>query len=332
MKVVFTCGDLNGIGLETFYKYILNQDDLTSTYTLFCNIKSLQEYFNKLNYKYEIDHNILIINKNKVILEECDSEVKIRFGKISEDAGKLAIQSITKASLYTSKGDYDFIVTLPIQKESMYLAGWEFTGHTEFFEKYYSDSITQMMLFSSGLRVVPLTIHIPLKEVAKSINKRLVIDNILALNQSLKQNFGINNPKIAVLGLNPHAGESGAFGDEEIEIITPAIKDTKHQGINVFGPFSADGFFGFGEFVKYDGIISMYHDQGLIPLKLFASGGGVNFTSGLRIVRTSPDHGTAMNIAGKDLADIRSLSESVEYGKIIAKNRIKFTKKRNKLI
>ena len=324
MKIAITCGGLNGIGLETFFKYIYYNQGLNSQITLFCNIGSMRNYFQLLNFEFQIENNCLIINNNKVFLEECEADVNISFGNSKKDAGQLAIEAIEKASFYTSKGDYDFIVTLPIQKESMYLAGWEFTGHTEYYNKFYSSSLTQMMLFSSSLRVVPITVHIPLKDVAKSITKGLVFNNITALHQSLKENFGIKKPKIAVLGLNPHAGENGAFGDEEIEIIAPAIYDAKNQSINVNGPFSADGFFGFGEFVKYDGIISMYHDQGLIPLKLFASGGGVNFTSGLKIIRTSPDHGTAMNIAGKNKADYRSLAEAIEYGRIIAKNRKTF--------
>lgn len=321
MNIAFSCGDLNGIGLEIFYKYFKNNTDFNSKYHLYCNIKSLKDYFNSLNYDYTIDKNILKIKDTSIVLEECIGEVNIEFGKIDKKAGELAIRSIEKAALYASKGEHDYLVTLPIQKESMYLADWEFKGHTEFFDKYYRESNTQMMLFSDKLRVVTATIHIPIKEVASKITKNLIFDNIIELKKSLNINFAIDNPKIAVLGLNPHAGENGSIGTEEIDVISPAIEDAKKQGVNVDGPFPADGFFGFGEFKKYDGIISMYHDQGLIPLKLYAEGGGVNFTSGLSIVRTSPDHGTAMDIAGKNIANIKSISESIEYGKIISENR-----------
>jgi 4-hydroxy-L-threonine phosphate dehydrogenase PdxA len=149
------------------------------------------------------------------------------------------------------------------------------------------------------------------------------LSNIIEFNNSLRLNFGIKSPRIAVLGLNPHAGENGSIGDEEINIIGPAVKMGKENGIDVDGPFPADGFFGFGDFRNYDGVLSMYHDQGLIPLKLFAEGGGVNFTSGLSIIRTSPDHGTAMKIAGKNIASYKSLSQSIEYGIKIKNNRLK---------
>lgn len=326
MKIAFTCGDLNGIGLEIFYKYFFHNEDFESTYTIFCNSKSLRDYFDKLKYKYKIEDNILKIKKSKIFIEECENEVEINFGETQKDAGMLAVESIEKASFYTAKGDYDFLVTIPIQKQSTYLAGWKYPGHTEYFNEFYKKHYTQMMLFSGSFRVVPVTVHIPLKDVSKNITEELILHNIKQINRSIRTNFGIKKPKIAVLGLNPHCGENGSFGDEEIKFISPAIEKARELDINVKGPFAADGFFGFGDFVNYDGILSMYHDQGLIPLKLYAYGGGVNFTTGLSIVRTSPDHGTAMDIAGKNIANIKSISEAIESGKLIFANRKKYMK------
>lgn len=322
MSFIFSCGDVNGIGLEIFYKYFNENQCVDDKIAIACNKNSLIEYFEKLSFKYVINKDELAINNNKINIIDCINYSNINFGEVKKDAGLLATESIDKAAKLVEENIYDFIVTLPIQKETMYLADWDFTGHTEYFNKYYKESTTQMMLFSENLRVVPLTIHIPLKDVSSSINIDSILTNIIEFNNSLKLNFGIESPRIAVLGLNPHAGENGSIGDEEINIISPAIKKAKEKGVNVEGPFPADGFFGFGDFKNYDGILSMYHDQGLIPLKLYAEGGGVNFTSGLRIIRTSPDHGTAMNIAGKNIANYKSLSESIEYGIKIKNNRL----------
>lgn len=322
MKIVFSCGDLNGIGLEIFYKYFSNSVDLHDDYAIACNKLSLIDYFKKLKVRLTIENDSLIINNKAIKLIECINSPIVEFGKISKESGKLAVESIEIASELCKNQIYDAIVTLPIQKESMYLAAWEFTGHTEYFNKYFKKSNTQMMLFSGDLRVVPLTIHIALKDVASKISIESIIENVKELDKSLKFNFAIENPKIAVLGLNPHSGENGSFGEEEITIINPAIEKVRELGLNVNGAFPADGFFGFGEFKKYDGILSMYHDQGLIPLKLYADGGGVNFTSGLSIIRTSPDHGTAMAIAGKNIANEKSLKEAVESAIEILKNRV----------
>lgn len=323
MSFIFSCGDVNGIGLEIFYKYFNDNQCINEKIAIACNKKTLIEYFEKLSLKYKINHDELIINDNKINIIECENYSKIEFGKVKKDAGLLAIESIDMASKLVQENIYDFIITLPIQKETMYLADWEFTGHTEYFNKYYKESTTQMVLFSDNLRVVPLTIHIPLKDVSRSISIDSILSNIIEFNNSLRLNFGIKSPRIAVLGLNPHAGENGSIGDEEINIIGPAVKMGKENGIDVDGPFPADGFFGFGDFRNYDGVLSMFHDQGLIPLKLFAEGGGVNFTSGLSIIRTSPDHGTAMKIAGKNIASYKSLSQSIEYGIKIKNNRLK---------
>lgn len=324
MRIVFSCGDVNGIGLEIFYKYFKNNVKTENEFAIVCNEKTLFEYFQKLDVDFEIKNTSLLINDNLIRIVDCDIYSEVEFGKISSECGKLAIESIEKASLLCKSKEYDAVVTLPIQKESMYLADWEFTGHTEFYNKNYQKSNTQMMLFSGNLRVVPLTIHVPLKDVSSLLSIDNIVNNLVELNDSLKLNFNIDNAKIAVLGLNPHAGENGSFGDEEIKIIQPAIDRVRKLGVDVSGPFPADGFFGFGEFKNYDGILSMYHDQGLIPLKLFAEGGGVNFTSGLEIIRTSPDHGTAMAIAGKNKASEKSLKESIESAFEIVNNRNKY--------
>jgi len=326
MKIIFSCGDLNGIGLEIFYKFFLNNENIEDSFAIACNKLSLIDYFQKLNVNFEIENENLIIKNKEIRIFACNNYTKVEFGKVNKDSGKLAVESIEIASELCKNKEFDAIVTLPIQKESMYLAGWDFTGHTEYFNKNFKKSNAQMMLFSGNLRVVPLTIHIALKDVSSQISIESIVNNVQELNDSLKLNFAIEKPKIAVLGLNPHSGENGSFGDEEITTINPAIEKVKEMGIDVEGAFPADGFFGFGEFKKYDGILSMYHDQGLIPLKLYADGGGVNFTSGLSIIRTSPDHGTAMAIAGKNIANEKSLKESIESTKEIHLNRIKHGK------
>ena len=305
MKIAVTAGDVNGIGLELFTKVL---DSFHDDLILYSNKNIYQSYLESSGIQYK-DCNI----------ENISFDYTPELGVLSSESGNHAIQSIQKAVDDAIDGNVDAIVTLPINKESVYKAGWKFPGHTEYFANKFSEHEYNMLLAFEKVRVIPLTIHIPLNEVSSYLSFDLIKRKIKSFEKSLKTDFGIKKPRIAVLGLNPHAGENGSIGKEEIELIIPVINDLNE--INIFGPFPADGFFGFGDYLKYDGIVSMYHDQGLIPLKLISKGAGVNITSGLPIVRTSPDHGTAFDIAGKNVADAESLKQSIILAKEIVKNR-----------
>ncbi len=322
MKLIFSCGDVNGIGLEIFFK-ILEKKEIKDDVAICVNSKSLFSYFDLMDLDYQKIGNKIKINENYFEIIECETEAKIEFGKITKESGSLSIESLDISSGLVSNKKYNALITLPIHKDALYLAGWEFIGHTDYLESKFAIRKTLMLLYHKNLRVVPATIHIPLKDVSTTLNQEMLIEIIESLDIMLNVDFDIKNRKIAILGLNPHAGENGSFGDEEIEIISPAIEKAKQKGINVSGPFPSDGFFGFGEYKNYDAVVSMYHDQGLIPLKLYADGGGVNYTSGLSIIRTSPDHGTAMNIAGKNIANIESTYEAIIEANKIYNNRLK---------
>jgi 4-hydroxythreonine-4-phosphate dehydrogenase len=325
MKLIFSCGDVNGIGLEIFYK-ILNEKVIEDEIAICVNSKTLFEYFDLMKFDYEFFENKVRVNRNFFKIVECITQVNINFGEISKDSGSLCIESLDVSSELVKSNEYNALITLPIHKDALYLAGWEFIGHTDYLESKFAKRKTLMVLYHKKLRVVPATIHIPLKDVSGSLNQAMLLEILESLDCMLEIDFGIEDRKIAVLGLNPHAGENGSFGDEEIGIISPAIEKANEKGIKAFGPYPADGFFAFGEYNNYDALVSMYHDQGLIPLKFYANGGGVNFTSGLSIIRTSPDHGTAMAIAGKDVANIESTFEAMLEAKKIFLNRKKYAR------
>jgi 4-hydroxythreonine-4-phosphate dehydrogenase len=210
---------------------------------------------------------------------------------------------------------------MPVAKSSLYLAGWKYPGHTEMLADYCQSQEHLMILMTDRVRVALATIHIPLSRINQILSSELIISKTITLHECLKTDFGIDSPAIAVLGLNPHAGEDGALGEEENKIILPAIKKLNVSGIRAEGPFPADGFFAHGAYRNYDAILAMYHDQGLIPLKMLAAGGGVNFTAGLPIVRTSPDHGTAYSIAGKNEANSQSSYDAIISAIEIVKRR-----------
>lgn len=306
MKIGVSAGDVNGIGLEIFFRLL---PEFKNELVLYCNSRTLNEYSEHCS--FEIDH-------SAYELVDLPYYSEVDLGKIKYDSGKHSIISIEKAFEDVIDSKNAALVTLPINKDSVYKAGWNFPGHTEFFASKFPDHEFNMILAYKDLRVIPITIHTPLRRVSTNLSVDLIRSKVESFYRSIKKDFGIKEPKIAVLGLNPHAGENGSIGNEEIEIIGPAIKGFL-DGIE--GPFPSDGFFGFGAYKNYDGIVSMYHDQGLIPLKLLAKGNGVNFTSGLPIIRTSPDHGTAYEIAGKNIADPESLRQSIILAKQILKNR-----------
>jgi len=332
MKIIFTIGDCNGIGLECFFKAlkkISNEANYKEAeFFIAGNKKTIFDYasqcafdfFNESQLK-EINQSIIHINNINCEIIDCEEYAEVEFGRESKEAGRLAVASLKYASKETLAGSFDAVVTLPVSKNVLYSVGWRFPGQTEFFADKCGVQKPLMLLFLDNIRVALATIHIPLEQVSKNITQAKLIEIIEIFNHSLWLDFCLDESKIAVLGLNPHAGENRSLGIEEEETIKPAIEYCKKQGIKAKGPFPSDGFFGFGEYKKYDGILAMYHDQGLIPLKLLSNGNGVNFSVGLPIVRCSPDHGTGFAIAGKNLANELSTYNALLSAISIAKSR-----------
>lgn len=307
-------GDLNGIGLEIILK-TLSEPGLSEICVpiLFSSQKTVS-YFRKMLNLEEFNFNPLrdfnnVHTKKPNVFICYEEEVTIEMGKPTTLSGKYAKLSLEAATMALFDKKIDVLVTAPINKHSMQEAGFNYPGHTE----YLGDKLggkPLMLLCSGDLRIAIVTGHVPVKNIAEKITTQNVLEKINQLHASLVKDFGIRKPKIAVLGLNPHAGENGAIGDEEKTAIIPAIEKAK-ETMMVYGPYSADGFFGNNTQAKFDGVLAMYHDQGLIPFKTLAFGHGVNFTAGLDFVRTSPDHGTAYEIAGKQIADESSFREAL---------------------
>ncbi len=245
------------------------------------------------------------------IIECTDGEVKIELGKATPEAGKAAFDALEMATKDLAEGKIDVLLTAPIHKHSIQSEDFKFPGHTEYLGSKYDNAETLMIMASDFLKVGVVTGHVPITKVAGQLSEEKIIQKIELLSASLKADFGIRGPKIAVLGLNPHASDQGLIGTEEQEIIAPAIKRVKNQKISAFGPYAADGFFASGAFRNFDAVLAMYHDQGLIPFKTLCGTSGVNFTAGLPIVRTSPAHGTAFEMAGKGEASEESFREAL---------------------
>ncbi len=327
LNIAVSVGDLNGIGLECFAKalQILTIPDTKIIFKLFSPKNLVVNYLDMLKLDYTIDNSILNINDYKIEIVGDESNAELEFGKLDGNMGKIASDSISSAVESVKSGESDIILTLPINKKSISLSGFKFPGHTEMLgDSFVSDPL--MILFSSDVRVALVTVHEPISKVANLITPELIENKYAAFELSLRKDYGISSPKIALLGLNPHAGEEGNIGTEEQTIINRMISELndKYQNSKAYGTFPADGFFGFGDYKNYDGILAMYHDQGLIPLKLLANGGGVNFTANLIIVRVSPDHGTGFSIAGKGIASEQSTLEAIVAGIDIVNNRINF--------
>lgn len=312
-RLLLTCGDPNGIGPEIALK-ILNNNTKNNSYSLkiICPKNILAHYSKKFN---------LHLPDNNSILDIEDYNFKVKEGETNETAGKIAGESIIEGMKLCLNNEFDALITSPISKKSLNLGGFSYPGHTEFLQDITRSKNAVMILYSKYITVSPLTIHIPLKEIPKKLNKELLIQNIKIIYDSLKNNFRIKNSKIAILSLNPHSGDSGILGTEEINIINPVIEEIQNKSMNIFGAFPADGFFGSQNYKNFDIIIGMYHDQILIPFKLLSKGLGVNFTAGLPIIRTSPSHGTAFDIAGKGIAKISSTVEAIKLAIKLVKNK-----------
>jgi 4-hydroxythreonine-4-phosphate dehydrogenase len=309
-------GDINGIGLEVIIKTFADPAMLElCTPVLYSSAKTVS-FHKKTLLMEHFNYNTITspdgITPRKFNLANIYSEeVNIELGKLTATGGLYAIKSFIAACDSLSKGRVDAIVTAPIHKHNTHSDEFPYTGHTAYLDERFGKGSSLMMLVAEGLKVALCTEHIPITAVAATITQELILKKIKTLANSLKQDFSINRPKIAVLGLNPHAGDSGTIGGEEASIIAPTVKTAVGEGLLVYGPYPADGFFGAMMYKKFDAVLVMYHDQGLVPFKYMAFDSGVNYTAGLPIIRTSPDHGTAFDIAGKNMANEESFRNAV---------------------
>lgn len=317
IRVGITQGDPNGIGYEVILK-TLSEPTLLEMFTpVVYGSSKLAAYHRKALELPSVPFNSILsaqdvkANANNMV-EVINDEVKIELGVESPAAGNAAYRALQCAVEDLKSGLIDVLVTAPINKNAIQSADFKFPGHTEYLEAAYGDGAKSLMiLFNEKVRVALVTTHLPLSQVPDAITEDTILEKLRIFNDSLKRDFGIVNPKIAVLSLNPHAGENGLLGTEEKDIIIPAIEKSNSERIVAFGPYPADGFFGSEMYNKFDGVLAMYHDQGLAPLKTIAMDNGVNFTAGLPFVRTSPDHGTGFDIAGKNLANEQSFREAI---------------------
>ena len=328
----FTCGDLNGIGIELIIKSLHDPRILDiCTPVVFASNKCINFYrktMPEINFTYNSCKEFTRLNNKQVNVFNCwEEEVAITPGQLNELGGKYALLSLKQASQALKDGHLHGLVTAPIHKKNIYGEDFKYSGHTPFFKDFFGVNDVVMLMVAENMRVGLVTEHVPIAEVAKHITKENIISKLKIMHASLQKDFGINKPRIAVLGLNPHAGDDGLVGNEEETIIRPCIKEAK-QHMMVFGPYSADAFFARGQYESFDGVLAMYHDQGLIPFKSLALGEGTNFTAGLPVVRTSPDHGTAFDIAGKDKADATSFLTAIYEAIDIYRRRMGFAEAR----
>lgn len=324
-----TCGDINGIGIELLIKIFSDSRILDfCTPVIFANNKVLNFYRKSVpdaNINFISIKELNRINHKQINLFNCwEEEVSVTPGTLNDIGGKYAVKSLITAAQALQEGKIDGLVTAPIHKKNTQSQEFNFTGHTPYLKNLFGVKDVAMFMVAENIKVALLTEHVPVKDIAQYVTKENILSKLQILNSSLKRDFGISKPKIAVLGLNPHAGDEGLVGKEDEEIIKPAIKEAKQKDIFCFGPYPADAFFARGQHEKFDGILAMYHDQGLIPFKSLAIGEGVNFTAGLTGVRTSPDHGVAFDIAGKGKADEASFREAIFKCVDIINNRKEF--------
>lgn len=325
-KLGLTIGDTNGIGPEVIVKTLSDQRILNfCTPVIYASpnvLNRVRKALSAEHFHYQQVQSAQAIVARKVNLVTClDEALEINPGNPTPESGKASLDSLMAACKDLKAGLLDGIVTAPIDKENIQTEEFKFPGHTEFLTSYFDAPESLMLLVSGDLRVATITGHVPVKDVADKLSFDLIIRKLTILLESLRKDFGILKPRIAVLGLNPHAGENGLLGTEEQEIIRPAVMHLKEKGHLIFGPYPADGFFGMQQYKQVDAVVSMYHDQGLIPFKTLAFESGVNFTAGLPVVRTSPDHGTAYSIAAKHVASETSFREALFLACDIIKKR-----------
>ena len=310
-------GDVNGIGTELIIKTFSDHRILElCTPVIFASNKLINFYKKSIpdaNINYQVTKDLTRITHKQVNVVNCwEEEIAIVPGQLTEIGGGYAVKSLTAAVEALKEKKIQGLVTAPMHKKNTQSQAFNYTGHTPYLKHAFNANDVLMLMVSNNFRVGLVTEHVPVKDIAQYITRENIMSKLNILRDSLIRDFGIDKPKIAVLGLNPHAGDEGLIGKEDEEIIKPAIKDAKHSML-VFGPYSADAFFARNQQSKFDAVLAMYHDQGLIPFKSLASGEGVNYTAGLPMVRTSPDHGTALDIAGKNRADCSSFIAAI-YG------------------
>jgi len=325
-RVAITHGDTNGIGYEVIFKTFAEPTMLElCTPIIYGSPKVAAYHRNALG----IQANFTIINSAEEahpgklnLLTAFDEDVKVELGSPSKEAGAAALAALERAMKDYKEGLFDVLVTAPINKNNIQGESFNFCGHTEYIENRVGEGSKALMILANDIMKVALvTTHLPINEVAQAISAEKIVEKATIFNASLKRDFRISAPRIAVLSLNPHAGDGGLLGKEEQEIIAPAVRKLAENGILAFGPYAADGFFGHDTYTSFDGVLAMYHDQGLAPFKALDTGNGVNYTAGLPMVRTSPDHGTAYEIAGKGQADETSFRQAVYMAVDIFRNR-----------
>lgn len=320
LKIGITQGDTNGIGLEIALKSII-PEGFTEICTpiLFANKKLVTQTLHNIgeSLKFQTVTSASEARPGKIsVVNIGDSNLQVTYGSPSPESGHAAFESLRAACDALENGEIDALVTAPICKEAIQSEEFKFPGHTEYLESRFADSDNpdskaMMILFNDDIRVALLTTHLPIAKVSEAIRADKIIEAVKRLDHTLRRDFGCDRPRIAVLSLNPHSGDGGLLGNEEKSEIIPAIRSLNDEKILAFGPYAADGFFGTENWRNFDGILAMYHDQGLAPFKTIAKQSGVNFTAGLDVIRTSPDHGTAYDIAGQNQADPTSMREAI---------------------
>lgn len=326
IKVGISIGDVNGIGLEVIIKTLMDNRILEYCTPIVYGHTKVASFHRKAldinDFNFNVISNPAQANAKRANMINCwEEDVRIELGISTETGGKYAFISLEKALDDLIAGNTDALVTAPINKHNIQNENFQFAGHTEYIQAKTNSADSLMFLVSEDIRVGVVTGHIPVKDIPEKITKEKIISKLTLMNESLKKDFWIQKPRIAVLGLNPHAGDNGLIGTEELEIIIPAIAEANAQKIFAFGPYAADGFFAAHTYSQFDAVLAMYHDQGLIPFKQIAFHNGVNFTAGLPLVRTSPDHGTGYDIAGKNLASENSFREALFTAINIVKRR-----------
>jgi len=329
VRLGITHGDVNGVGYELIINTFTDARMLEVCTPIIYGSAKVAAYYRKtLNNNNVIINSVRTIeeiNNKKLNLINCvDENIKVEIGKGSQAAGEAAFQALEAAVKDFKAGKIDALVTCPINKFSIQSEAFNFHGHTDYLQDRFSTEEVLMFMVSGNLRVGLVTEHVPLSKVSALVTKEKIISKLKLMQSSLIKDFCITNPKIAVLSLNPHAGDKGVIGKEDDTVLIPAIEAAKEQGIFALGPFAANGFFGSANYKKFDAVLAMYHDQGLIPFKTIAAGEGVNYSAGLPIVRTSPAHGTAFDIAGKGIADFSSFRNAVYMACDIFKNRSEY--------
>ncbi len=321
-----SCGDINGIGIELIIKSLSDSRVLEFCIpVVFANNKVINFYRKSIpdvNFSFSSIKSFSNLNPRQVNIFNCwEEEIAINPGELNQTGGKYAVASLKAATEALKEGHIHALITAPIHKKNVQDSEFNYTGHTPYFKAFFEVKDVLMLMVAGDFRVGLVTEHVPVKEVAGHISRESILSKLYILDASLKRDFNISKPKIAVLALNPHAGDEGLIGTEEEEIIKPAIREAKQHNMLVMGPYSADAFFARGYQIKFDAVLAMYHDQGLIPFKSLSQTDGINFTAGLNFVRTSPDHGTAFDISGKNKGDASSLTAAIFGALEILNNR-----------